>query len=276
MTSTHHGLQQRLGTLTLKHKPEQGIELYDWCVDAIASREALKAQLASANSKAAELETAVSELKGQLQALTKARGDDEEHLIEGFQAILNEKKVKIRQQQRIIASANVATVEADAPESESEPEPETKPAKKGARAAKKSAPARAAGPSRRGKRKVEVSEDEDSDDGFEKMDVDTKEAVPLDEDQMTTEAEETASDTDDDEEAAPPTRQRAKNGAGQSKIADVDMEAPPSQNTRHKADEKAPPPPRRLPFTLGKPADNKPGPAFAAGADSETESDDEL
>ncbi|EOO04288.1 putative mitotic apparatus protein p62-like protein [Phaeoacremonium minimum UCRPA7] len=267
---------QRLGTLTLKFNAAQGIEPIDWCNDAIASREDLKAQLASANSKAAELESAVSELKDQLEALVKARGGDEGELLEAFQALLNEKKVKIRQQQRLLASANVATEQA--PPSQPESEPDTKPAKGGAKSAKgtkKSAPARAAGPSRRGKRKADPSEDEDSEDGFEKMDVDTKEDVPLDDEQMTTEAEETASDTDEDE-APPPTRQRNKNGAGQAKDAEDDFEAPPSQNTRHKAEEKAPPPPRRLPFALGKPAANKPSANSAAGADSETESDDEL
>ena len=83
------------------------ISPFDWCVSAIASREKVQEDLVAAIAKVQTVEDSLKELKDQLDELIKTKEEDETELLEKFRDLLNEKKVKIRQQQRLLASANV-------------------------------------------------------------------------------------------------------------------------------------------------------------------------
>lgn len=113
-------------------------------------------------------------------------------------------------------------------------------------------------PSRRSKRKTVTPKEDSSDEEFEKMDVDEQKEAPAQnsEDDRTTEAGSdegvTASEDDDDE---PPTTRAAA-----------------SQSTSGERSE-APPPKRALPFATKRNARAATPPK---GAESETDSDDEL
>ncbi|KAJ9149833.1 hypothetical protein NKR23_g3911 [Pleurostoma richardsiae] len=248
---------QRIGEFTLEFKIDEGIEMYDWCHVALASREELKEELAAATSKASDLEKAVEELNTQLEELIKAKDEEESALLEKFRDILNEKKLKIREQQRIIAGANIGSTKGEAGHT--------------ARSKKSTSAHHSPGPSRRSKRKADdqviPSNDEEPDDGLDKMDVDTTEDIPLDEEQQTTEGEETETEGDEDEGEEPPSSNLRDSTKSQHK-----KEAPGKQET--------PPPPRRLPFGPSKaPQNTAPALAVPKVTDddgSETESDDEL
>jgi hypothetical protein len=63
--------------------------------------------LRASDAKAASLEAQVAELRAQLEELTEAKTARETELLEKFCALLNEKKVKIREQQRLLSAAKV-------------------------------------------------------------------------------------------------------------------------------------------------------------------------
>ncbi|KAH8677984.1 hypothetical protein BX600DRAFT_141505 [Xylariales sp. PMI_506] len=268
------GITQRLGSIKLevvdiddKREAETAdqSDLFEWCVEAIGANAKVLEEIAAATAKADQLEKSVNELKSQLEDLIKAKEDDETQLLEKFRDLLNEKKLKIRQQQRLLESADIAPEDAE----------NVKSSQGGGRKAKTS---------RGGKRKaVPEPAQDDSDDGFEHMDVDRDSAVkdePEDEgrrmddieERQTTE-DETESEAEESEEDSPPpppkTRGRGK-GKGKATVS------PPPRAARGRkavsAEEqevKSPPPKRALPFNnrqqVTRQQDN-----------DETESDEEL
>ncbi|RYP55448.1 hypothetical protein DL770_010913 [Monosporascus sp. CRB-9-2] len=222
------GITRRLGAIKLSENPDEEISPFAWCVSAIAARARVEEELAAAAARASALEASVTELKGQLRELIRAREDDEALLLEKFRDLLNEKKVKIRQQQRLLAAADV--------------DPAKLARVAGADAAARK---RAAGASRAGKRKAAGGGDDDDaadDDDVEasvKMEVDSVAGAdggpqldPEEDEPETTDAEETASeaaareaetesdnDVDDNPPSSPPPpkqRQRQTRGKQQA------------------------------------------------------------
>lgn len=278
------GITQRLGSINLvEATDEEEISLFDWCLSVVESRAKVVEDLAAATAKADALEQSVKELKSQLDELIKAKEDDETQLLEKFMNLLNEKKLKIKQQQRLLASAEV--------------DPE-----KLANIGASQNTQRKAQSSRRSKRKAIVNSSSDSDDGFEKMDVDQGDDVKnesnLDdeeaeerertEERPTTDDDETQSEAGESDEepvlVSPTLKSKGKGKqAGQKAIStrgkaaaakSASTSASTSAPTSKKQD--APPPMRTLPFAARKKA---PAPAPKPAEDDEgdgTESDDEL
>lgn len=189
--------------------------------------------------------------------MVKLKNDHENDLIEKFSRLLNEKKLKIRDQQRLLATANIDQAKA------SEMARSRLPAKSGS-----------AGPSKPRKRKAgQVGQDEtDSDDGFQKMDVDDQEEDATDSDvepPRTPDRESTAeADSDNEDRPAPPP----------ARTTISDKRSPAPNIAQDASDPDDPLPPRRdLPFSK-KPAPvskQSGGPTPAATGDTETESDDD-
>lgn len=187
-------------------------------------------------------------MQGHLDDLIKAKEEDETQLLEKFRDLLNEKKVKIRQQQRLLASSNV--------------DPEKLANVSGGQSAQR----RTAQASRSAKRKVK-EEPESSDDGFDRMDVDeendndnAQEEGGGHEDQGETTADETVSGTDSDDDPAPLPVKSRRNQAAAS-----------TPSSKAASEEDSPPPPKRgLPY-MKKPA----APATKPVDDDETEPDEE-
>ncbi|KAI8623518.1 hypothetical protein F5Y19DRAFT_370941 [Xylariaceae sp. FL1651] len=282
------GITQRLGSIKLDENDNSEISPFDWCVSAIASRTKVTEELAAATAKIEALENSVNELKAQLDDFIKTKEEDEAQLLEKFRDLLNSKKVKIRQQQRLLAAAKVD------------------PEKLANIGVSSQSAHRDAGPSRSAKRKaaVKIKEEEDSDDGFENMDIDEPDAgsdagshgqpesdPDVDQDQqVSTENDQTASDPDSDHEpqlvaavqkkkAISPPRHSTRSAASGSK-----QKALPSRNakgpkqkeptaaaTDSQDEDSAPPPPRNLPFMKNKKA---PPPPPQPADDDETPSDD--
>ncbi|KAI1210558.1 uncharacterized protein F4807DRAFT_421872 [Annulohypoxylon truncatum] len=255
------GITQRLGSIRLEEDEKTEISPFDWCVSAIGAREKVQEDLADTVAKVQAVEDSLKELKGQLNDLIKAKEEDETELLEKFRDLLNEKKVKIRQQQRLLAAANVD---------------HEKLAKIGGGQKKEKHVAQS---SRASKRKIK-EEPESSDDGFEKMDVedendDDSAKLDIEEDHGDTTADETASGTGTDDEPAPPP---VKTRRPQATAPKQNARASTSAKAAHKAgsteeDSDEPPPRRVLPFMKNKqPVPPPPN----LSDDDETESDEEL
>jgi hypothetical protein len=209
--------------------------------------------LKSRNTALQDKDEQVKKLEESLAELVKSKIDYENQLLEKFSLLLNEKKLKIRDQQRLLASSNVDPARLEAVEES------------------RAVSGHSAGPSRKGKRKagpVPDQSDSESGEGFEKMEVDEA-SNESEQEQAQTADESTADEADSEDEApSPPTRKpEKKNGEGSSAANASSSRAPRKEDT-------APPPKRDLPF--GK----KPAPPAAKAAPvlegSETESDDEL
>ena len=218
-------------------------------------------ELASFKSKFREQQEAISKLNAQLEELIAAKTNHETELLEKFRDLLNEKKAKIRDQQRLLVTANVD------------------PRKLAAvQASRKSSKKIAAGPSRTGKRKADnepqVDED-DEDDGFEKMDVDVDQ-VPNDSDQpdIETPNKDETDTADEDDEIIPPTKPPAANtrqaGNGKGKAAAGNGTKNNKQDQDMQDDPPETPPRRELPFAKKEPQAKPP-----AEDDEETASEDD-
>ncbi|SPJ87921.1 related to mitotic apparatus protein p62 [Fusarium torulosum] len=253
------GITQRLGAIILSHDADEAIELFEWCGAAVETSTTSKQSVADLSVKSSEAETAVTQLQSQLEELIKAKDEDETALLRKFRDLLNEKKIKIREQQQALAllSANPSMAGQSQPSQAVEVEVEQPKSRK---------PARKAGKSRTSKRKAPASrrvEESDDDAAVDTMDVDVKQEAEDTDPGNTTEA--TASVDSDEDNNAGDGDDGVQSSSSQQNDALASKKTSPKE-----VDE--PPPPRALPFTAKKPAKSTP----TAAAGSETESDDEL
>ncbi|BCR90860.1 uncharacterized protein ACHE_60746S [Aspergillus chevalieri] len=149
-------ITQRLGSISLKQDDEQAIELFDWLGIAAARAYASDERSSSLADRCRIAEDTIQQLTRQLEELTRAKIHHEDQLVANFAQLLNEKKLKIRNQQRLLASAKVD------------------PVKVSEMQAVTSKDRNSTQKNRRLKRDVrEISKEEsDSGDGFEEMQVD--------------------------------------------------------------------------------------------------------
>ncbi|KND94456.1 hypothetical protein TOPH_01107 [Tolypocladium ophioglossoides CBS 100239] len=242
------GITQRLGAIKLNCDQSEGIELFQWCETALNALSKSKEEAASSSKKANDLEAAVTELQVQLDELVRAKSDDETALLQKFRDLLNEKKVKIRQQQKILAASSV---NGDRTAS-SQP----------SQAADVQTARRPPAQSRSTKRKARSANVEEATGGDEDevMEDDAVKQESDDADQGDTSegTVSTAADDDDEEIAAQPAR-----GSAQDNNRNKRQKTPPKKAAQ------AAPPPRSLPFA-------KRNAAASAGTEQDTDSDDEL
>ncbi|KAL4813176.1 hypothetical protein BDW67DRAFT_109281 [Aspergillus spinulosporus] len=243
-------ITQKLGSLTLHQDEEQDIELFDWTNLAVARADILEQRFDSLLDRFRTAESTIKLLNNQLEELVSSKNQHEQQLLSGFVQLLNEKKLKIRNQQRLLASAEVnpeqlSKVQAAATTGNSRPK--LKGAKGG-----------------RPKRPAATLVDESSDDGFEKMDVEDRKHVkqgadeetadegpsmsePLDDQSSTTSNDDDDDDDDDDDESALSIRRSRRGNRG-------------SQGSLEQAAANSPPPRRELPFA--RKAEKEPGPGY--------------
>ncbi|KAL2013427.1 hypothetical protein VTN00DRAFT_952 [Thermoascus crustaceus] len=228
-------ITQRLGSITLRQDDEQAIQLFDWTGISVARADALEQQIHSLTERYRVAEDTINKLNVQLEKLTQAKSQHEDQLISRFVQLLNEKKLKIRNQQRLLASAKVDRTKVS----------DVKTSASGSRY-------RRAEASRLSKRKATQAHDDDSesDYGFEKMEIDEARDQHLSEqDEATDEGRhstpqplENEEETATDEELSPPPRGvvkiSKKEGEEAGKVPGRPVTAKPP----------SPPPRRELPF----------------------------
>ncbi len=227
------------------------IDLFEWCGQIITSKETTTSELASQRKALQEKNNQAKKLEVSYEELVTLKNSHENELFEKFSLLLNEKKLKIRDQQRLLASSNVD------------------PAKLAAVEEDRSERHHSAVPSRKGKRKVrpEIQSDEEESDGFENMDVDEA-PNESEQDQPQTPPPEDESTADEVSEDEAPVAAHTRSNRN---LRETPAEASSSKATPPPRAE-AVPPKRELPFQK-KPA---PKPALVLEG-SETESDnDEL
>ncbi|CAO1602251.1 hypothetical protein XANCAGTX0491_005877 [Xanthoria calcicola] len=150
------GIHQKLGELSLSKDADAAINVLDWANTAILRAESLEAEAQTFQLKLVEQTAMVQKLNQQLEELVQAKKEHEDTLLEKCALLINEKKGKIRDQQRLLATAKVDPKELRAVQAARRPIPPSR---------------QSAGPSTKGKRKVSAvasSDDDDrSEDGFE-------------------------------------------------------------------------------------------------------------
>ncbi|EAW24195.1 uncharacterized protein NFIA_037690 [Aspergillus fischeri NRRL 181] len=262
-------ITQRLGSVTLRQDDEQAIQLFDWSGAAVARADALAERLSTLTDRYRAAENAIQRLNQQLEEFMSAKTQHDELLMANFVQLLNEKKLKIRNQQRLLASAKVDSEKASEIRSAI---PGTHPL---------------SGPSNsKTKRSAQemLDSESDSEDGFERMEVDhdgqndgrsddqetedeeTSTPQPLEDDENTNTGEALASPSIENE------REDNKQASGET-----------PQNSTILTNSAVPPPRRELPF-VKKPQVNHMPPrsneSVAAGEDAEATAgetdDDEL
>ncbi|EAA66843.1 hypothetical protein AN9412.2 [Aspergillus nidulans FGSC A4] len=258
-------ITQKLGSLTLQQDEEQDIELFDWTNLAVTRADILEQRFNSLLDRFRTAESTIKLLNKQLEEFISSKNQHEQQLFSGIVQLLNEKKLKIRNQQRLLASAKVdperlSKVQAAAFTDNSRPKP------KGAKGGRQ-------------KRPAATLADESSDDGFEKMSVEDCENVSQGADEETAdegrstpepledESGTTAAAADDDVVESALSTSRSQRG-------DSGSQGPLAQATAN-----SPPPRRELPFA--KKTEKDPGPghlssrAWQDSVESGGETDDD-
>ncbi|KAK5788487.1 hypothetical protein VI817_009445 [Penicillium citrinum] len=233
-------ITQRLGAIVLKQGDET-IELFEWAGTAAARTGTLEKQVTSLTNRYQEAEDKVQTLNQQLEDLLQAKIQQENQMMSNFTQLLNEKKLKIRNQQRLLASSNADPAklsEIQASFIKPEDNDSTRPSKRS------------------------YNSDTEDSEGFEPMEIDnrkpSKESNDSDEeieDHQSTPPHDGNTTTDDESEEEPVQR--------------TDFKRPSPK-------EEAPPPRRELPFTRRGPAaaKSKPTPQ-PTGEETGGETDDD-
>lgn len=101
------GVTQRLGEIILYLDEDQEISLFEWTATAADKAEKLETALGDLDFKYQDQSRKVHKLSEQLEDLIEAKKEHENTLLEKFRDLLNAKKLKIRDQHRLLASAKV-------------------------------------------------------------------------------------------------------------------------------------------------------------------------
>ncbi|ROW04052.1 hypothetical protein VSDG_00747 [Cytospora chrysosperma] len=255
------GQTETVGTLTLpvSESATEEISIFDWCNDVVQVRTRLEEELVGLRRKHAELEKLVADETAHFKELERSKNEFEAEHDSFLRDLLNEKKLKIRTQGQVLATAQLdedklASISTKAKGSKSGATPKRRGA---------------VGASRKGKRKADepATPDEETDDetAADRMDIDPKPESPVRdlEEQSLSDADRTTEGSETASEPEPKTASRSsarKQGARASpsppaRAASKKSGEPPSSNLRGKPPADADkdkadrvPPPRALPF----------------------------
>ncbi|KAF2261677.1 hypothetical protein CC78DRAFT_345680 [Lojkania enalia] len=249
-----------LGDIVLPQDLEYEISPFEWAqISAQAHAQALE-EMASLKAELKSKQGIIDKLNAQLEDFIKTKNVTETAMLQQFMELLNEKKRKIRDQQRLLAGAKIEKSTASAVQSTRE---ETRPRKAGpSRASKRKTPVRAT-----------VAEQESDSDQMEIDKSKEEEQEELDDNSREATPDRTTDDETEDENEAP--------ARSAPRLRDRSSETDDATATVAQASKDVPkrgePPRRELPFarpnTRGKPAAKQPSPPTAD--DDETD-DDEL
>lgn len=102
------GITQRLGTIKLDEDDEkEEIQVFEWVDNAVASADELRAQMEVLQVSATSQQERIAKLSKDLDDLMKVKREHEDDMLSKFAALLNAKKLKIRDQQRLLTGARI-------------------------------------------------------------------------------------------------------------------------------------------------------------------------
>ena len=93
--------------MTLNQDDSLELSIFDWAGQAVSAGSAAQEAILSLRSKYSEQQKTIDKMQAQLDDLVKVKEENEEMLLNKFTQLLNNKKAKIRDQQRLLAAANV-------------------------------------------------------------------------------------------------------------------------------------------------------------------------
>ncbi|KAI9782232.1 MAG: hypothetical protein M1839_005346 [Geoglossum umbratile] len=223
------GIMQRLGNIPMQQDEDAEIQLFQWAGVAARLATVAEDELASLSLRYRSQEETIKKLNEQLEDLIKAKAEHDNAMLEKFVELLNTKKLKIRDQQRLLDAAKTGSSTAI----------HTQGAGGSTATASRSRKRKAATPESSG----------DDETGFGKGDTNSE---PLDEVENATTPERTDEDETEDEDGDVQLQPRpraaqpgARKGAGESKGGSRGA-------ATRKRKVSSPPPPRQLPFAKGK------------------------
>lgn len=216
------GIIQRIGDVELALTSDtDDVDLFGWTTQVIEQRDQLEEEARSYKERRSAEDKVEATLQQQMSDLVKAKSGYEAQLLAKFSTLLNEKKLKIRNLQRVLQTAQI--------------DPKTLQELQATLAE-----ADTVATSRGKKRQVDDrGQDEDESDGFETMDVDK-----------------TGKEGEDDEQSDLSDRQRTPSPEEPSDEEDDDLDAntspqpPQTRSSRNKVEKMSSPlpRPRQLPF----------------------------
>lgn len=212
--------------------------MFDWCVDFTSARDRQDKELAELRCKYDDLKEHIAEETAKFEELQRSKHEFEDEHDSWLRDLLNEKKVKIRMQEQILATANVD---------------QTKLAAVAAATNRRAA----VGSSRKGKRKAQGKglgvEHSNTDDEADKMDVDVDpdpDPKLSDDVGMTTP---TASESESEGEPEPVPKPQPKKSV-RNRASPASAVGSSRNKTQAVESEDDSPPPKALPANRKKPA----------------------
>lgn len=93
--------------MSLDQTDEEEIDAFVWAGTAIEASDSFEDDLEHLRKQYIAEQATTAKLRKQLDELAKAKGEHEKELITKFAELLNSKKLKIRDQQRLLAGAKI-------------------------------------------------------------------------------------------------------------------------------------------------------------------------
>ncbi len=252
------GITQKLGEIQLKRDEKEEIDSISWCGTAVQRSTDLESEIRDLTTKYESQSKTLEKLNQQLEDLISAKKTHEETLLQKFRDLLNAKKLKIRDQQRLLAGATVDPNHAAKIQNARSP------------AAKSHKPTASRAGKRKAKPDATASESSSEDDSFEpkaptqkkEQDVDGNTSEQAATPEASEDATEDESDDDDNLDSAPrpsilPTKPQPSG---------LQVEKPEQQEMQ--TDEL--PPTRQLPFEESDIGGGRVQTSQPAGADKST------
>ena len=101
------GITQKLGEIVLEKDETEELDIVRWAGTAVERSNKLEEEVRDLTFRYDEQSKRAEKLNDQLETLIKAKAEHEESLLRSFRDLLNTKKLKIRDQQRLLASAEI-------------------------------------------------------------------------------------------------------------------------------------------------------------------------
>jgi len=99
--------QQHLGTLTLVRDDDREIELFDWTSLSVQQTNATEQRIDDLQKELQVQNATIARMRAQMEDFLKAKEEHEHLMLERFAHLLNAKKLKIRDQQRLLVGAKI-------------------------------------------------------------------------------------------------------------------------------------------------------------------------
>ncbi|EXJ60643.1 hypothetical protein A1O7_04796 [Cladophialophora yegresii CBS 114405] len=223
-------ITQRLGTVELPQNTdaEDDVDLFGWTSQAIEQRDRLQGEVTGLRGQVKTKDDMVASLQKQIDELVEAKAEHEKQMLSKFALLLNEKKLKIRNMQRILSTAKIDQKKLRELQAVIGDEP--------------------AGIVRRKKRAAEeeVQHESDDTDAYETMDADPLRTAQQENESpesgnSTPTASEADDDTDDQDLSKPPAySNQPRTRAATSTTSQKEIRTPPPKKSQ-KEGEPAPP-----------------------------------